>query len=116
MLDVGTGSGILAIYGALLGASGTVAVDIDPEAVRWAEKNIKLNKLRDRIDLSSMPIEKCNDRFSLVAANLALLDCFSLARTDPFLNGYYSLYRGLENGLFGAGERLGDSQRGAGCL
>jgi ribosomal protein L11 methyltransferase len=52
MLDVGTGSGILAMYGAKLGASRVVALDVDPEAIRSAEKNIRLNDLSEAIELS----------------------------------------------------------------
>jgi ribosomal protein L11 methyltransferase len=70
MLDVGTGSGILAIYGAKLGASRIVALDLDREAIRSAEGNIRLNHLSGAIALSSMPLEKLKDRFSLLTANL----------------------------------------------
>ncbi len=38
LLDVGTGSGILAIYGAQSGFGNIEAIDVDTEAVRWAEK------------------------------------------------------------------------------
>ncbi len=72
MLDVGTGSGILAIYGAKLGASRVVALDVDPEAIRSAEGNIRLNHLSGAIELSSMPLEKLKDCFSLLTANLTL--------------------------------------------
>ena len=72
MLDVGTGSGILAIYGAMLGAVRVVAIDRDPEAIRWAKRNISLNDLSGEIALSSRPIEKWRDRFSLLTANLLL--------------------------------------------
>jgi len=70
MLDVGTGSGILAIYGAKLGATRVLAIDVDPEAIRSAEKNIQLNHLSGAIELSSMPLEKLKDHFSLLTANL----------------------------------------------
>jgi ribosomal protein L11 methyltransferase len=72
MLDVGTGSGILAIYGAKLGASGVMALDVDPEAIRSAEANIRLNHLSGAIELSLMPLEKLKGRFSLLTANLTL--------------------------------------------
>ncbi|MBW2617001.1 MAG: 50S ribosomal protein L11 methyltransferase, partial [Deltaproteobacteria bacterium] len=58
LLDVGTGSGILAMYGAMLGAKRIVAIDTDPEALRWAKQNIDLNGLTGSIELSSIPIEK----------------------------------------------------------
>ncbi len=72
MLDVGTGSGILAIYGAKLGAIRVVALDVDPEAIRSAEGNILLNHLSGAIEISSMPLEELKDRFSLLTANLTL--------------------------------------------
>ncbi len=49
VIDVGTGSGILAIGAALLGASRVLATDIDPVAVRVARENIALNGLADVI-------------------------------------------------------------------
>ncbi len=51
MLDVGTGSGILAIAAARLGAKDIVAVDIDPDAVRVAIENVAHNGLTDAIDV-----------------------------------------------------------------
>lgn len=49
--DVGTGSGILAIAAALLGAKEIVAVDIDAVAVRVAQENIKDNGLSHVVDV-----------------------------------------------------------------
>jgi ribosomal protein L11 methyltransferase len=72
MLDIGTGSGILAIYGAKLGAGRVAAIDTDPEALRWAKRNIELNNLSLEIELSSRPIEDWHEGFSLVTANLIL--------------------------------------------
>ncbi len=43
VLDVGTGSGILAIAAALKGAGSVLAIDIDPDAVRVAGENVALN-------------------------------------------------------------------------
>lgn len=70
MLDVGTGSGILSVYGAMLGASEITAIDIDPEAVNWAEKNIALNDIPVKIDLSTTPLDEINGEYDIVAANL----------------------------------------------
>ncbi|MGD8986350.1 MAG: 50S ribosomal protein L11 methyltransferase [Desulfobacteraceae bacterium] len=72
MLDVGTGSGILAMYGAKLGAKRVVALDVDPEAIRSAEGNIRLNQLSVAIELSSVALDELKDRFSLLTANLNL--------------------------------------------
>ncbi len=49
VIDVGTGSGILAIGAALLGAGSVLAVDIDPDAVRVANENVRLNGTEDRV-------------------------------------------------------------------
>ena len=43
VIDVGTGSGILAIGAALLGAGSVLAIDIDPDAVRVARENVAHN-------------------------------------------------------------------------
>ena len=49
VLDIGTGSGILAIGAAMLGAKDVLAIDIDPVAVRVAKENIEHNHLSDRV-------------------------------------------------------------------
>lgn len=51
VFDVGTGSGILAIAAALLGAKAVKAVDIDAVAVRVARENIADNGLEDKIEV-----------------------------------------------------------------
>ncbi|MBF0195843.1 MAG: 50S ribosomal protein L11 methyltransferase, partial [Magnetococcales bacterium] len=57
VLDMGTGSGILAIGAVLLGADTVTAVDNDPIAVETAFKNCKINKVENNINLlqSSTP-------------------------------------------------------------
>ncbi|WP_276356003.1 50S ribosomal protein L11 methyltransferase [Cohnella caldifontis] len=50
-IDVGTGSGILAIGAVKLGASRVLALDLDPIAVTSATENIKLNGLSDAIEV-----------------------------------------------------------------
>ena len=70
MLDVGTGSGILAIYGALLGARSVVAIDIDTEALRWAERNARLNEVQTRILFDTTPLKNIMEQFCVVVANL----------------------------------------------
>jgi ribosomal protein L11 methyltransferase len=70
MLDVGTGSGILAVYAAKLGAEKILAIDTDPEALRWAQRNIELNHCSESIDLSSKPVGELNGVFSILVANL----------------------------------------------
>jgi ribosomal protein L11 methyltransferase len=70
MLDVGTGSGILAVYAAKLGAEKILAIDTDPEALRWAQRNIELNHCSESIDLSIKPVGELKGVFSILVANL----------------------------------------------
>lgn len=70
MLDVGTGSGILAVYAALLKARRVVAVDLDPQALSWAARNLEINGVKERILLSRDPVERIPGRFHLLTANL----------------------------------------------
>jgi ribosomal protein L11 methyltransferase len=70
VLDVGTGSGLLAIAASRLGAAHVVAIDDDPDACRAADENVSLNPgaavtLR-RADVRAMAPEP----FDLVLANL----------------------------------------------
>lgn len=70
LLDVGTGSGILAIYGAMLGAKHVFAIDVDEEALVWAKRNVELNQLQHKITLSNKDISLVEDRFEMVVANI----------------------------------------------
>lgn len=51
VIDVGTGSGILAVGAVLLGAKSVLALDLDPVAVKSAIENVELNGLLDRISV-----------------------------------------------------------------
>jgi ribosomal protein L11 methyltransferase len=74
LLDMGTGSGILAIAAAKLGYSPVYAFDFDPEAVRIARANARVNgvhkKLRiARNDVTKLPIHPAR-QYDLICANL----------------------------------------------
>jgi len=70
MLDVGTGSGILAIAAAKLGLGDVTATDIDYTAVRCAGKNAEANLVADRITFSTDSLGKVAGVFDLVVANI----------------------------------------------
>ncbi len=71
VLDVGTGSGILAILAAKLGADTVEAIDLEETAVNMARKNLALNGYANvavtHCGIEKYPIER---RFDIVAANL----------------------------------------------
>ncbi len=70
-LDIGTGSGVLAIAAVLLGVEKAVGTDIDPAACYEARANVDLNGLIKKIRISQETIEKLDENnFSLVLANL----------------------------------------------
>jgi ribosomal protein L11 methyltransferase len=52
VVDLGTGTGILAIAAALLGASSVLALDTDPEAVRVAGDNVAANRVAEKIQVA----------------------------------------------------------------
>lgn len=71
VLDVGCGSGILAIGALLLGAESAVGVDIDPIAVTTAEENAKINGVADKFTVLSGDLtEKVTGKYDLIAANI----------------------------------------------
>ena len=70
VLDVGTGSGILAIATAALGAGRVLACDIEPEACRTARENARQNGLADRVEVTGAPLDSLEKDFDLVLANI----------------------------------------------
>ncbi len=72
VLDVGTGSGILAIYAAKLGARRVVGIDVDVEAVRWAKRNLSFNSLEGHVLLAASGPDALRGSFQTVLANLTV--------------------------------------------
>lgn len=75
MLDLGTGSGVLAIAAAKAGACNVIATDIDPIAVDVAQENARLNKVATHISFLQAngldhPHLRHADGFDLVFANI----------------------------------------------
>ena len=78
-LDVGTGSGILAIAMARLGVREVLALDNDPVALEAARENLRLNGIDGTVKLSGLGVERVRRRFPLVAANIILETLVELA-------------------------------------
>lgn len=78
VIDVGTGSGILAIGAALTGAGEVLAIDIDPDAVRVAKENIAHHGLEKKITaLQGDLLKRVQDTCDICVANIiADVICF----------------------------------------
>jgi len=71
VVDVGTGSGVLAIGAALLGAEKVTALDLDEVAVKSARLNVKLNKVHDRVEVSQNNLlDGIGEQADVVVANI----------------------------------------------
>jgi ribosomal protein L11 methyltransferase len=70
VLDVGCGSGVLAVVAVGLGAARVRAVDVEEEAVRATVENAARNGAADRIDASTTPVSEVAGEFDLVVANI----------------------------------------------
>lgn len=78
VLDVGTGSGVLALGAAALGASLAVGHDTDLEAVFVARENVRLHAFGDRVALTAAPAAAIHGTFPVVIANLLPEEFFSI--------------------------------------
>jgi len=79
VLDVGTGSGILAIAAAALGAQQVVACDIEPESCMVAAENARLNQVDNRVQITDRALDELEGNFQLVLANILAEENIRLA-------------------------------------
>ncbi len=70
VLDMGTGSGILAITAAKLGAVSVLALDNDPQAVKAARANVQSNGVQDIVTVEPGSLDKAAEEFELVLVNI----------------------------------------------
>jgi ribosomal protein L11 methyltransferase len=71
VLDVGTGTGILGIAAARLGAAKVLCIDNDEQAVEIARENVLINGVGNRVALAALDIAALTSPFPLVTANLS---------------------------------------------
>jgi ribosomal protein L11 methyltransferase len=71
VLDVGTGSGILAIGAAKMGAVRVLGIDIDENAIDNATENVRQNRVEACVEIRSGSIDSARDeKFHLICANI----------------------------------------------
>lgn len=96
VLDLGTGTGILAIGAALLGAERILAVDSNPLAVRTALLNVRLNGLEKKVKVREALAERSIDHdFDLLVANIHYDIILKLIKADGFLKKKCFILSGL---------------------
>lgn len=92
VIDVGTGSGILSIAAAMLGAKSVKALDLDPVAVDSAKLNVKLNKMQHVVSVSQNNLlDNIKEPVDVIVANILaeiilrfIDDAYHLLEKDGF--------------------------------
>ncbi len=75
VLDVGCGSGIIAIFCALNGAAEVIASDIDQDIIENAKENVRLNKTEEIVKVVKSDLfENIDGKFDYILANLPISD------------------------------------------
>ncbi len=113
VLDLGTGSGILAIAAARLGSSWVLALDTDPVAVAAAVRNVRRNHVEDRVQVREGTLEPGMGPFAIILANLLAHTLVALAGrlADALMLGGYLIGSGI---LREQGKMVETAWRGAG--
>ncbi|MBO5321440.1 MAG: 50S ribosomal protein L11 methyltransferase [Clostridia bacterium] len=71
MLDIGCGSGILALASVLLGCKSAFGVDIDPQSVKTAKENAVINKIDDKVAFEVGDLtEVVSGKYGVICANI----------------------------------------------
>ena len=81
VLDVGTGSGVLALAALMMGVPRALGLDIDEDALRVAAENARINGLDDRLQLTRGGPETLTGTWPLVLANVLAAPLIEMAPT-----------------------------------
>jgi ribosomal protein L11 methyltransferase len=104
VLDIGTGSGVLAMVALKLGAARAIGVDNDPVAIECAKENAAINGFGDELELKvASLVDPDSGGYDLIAANLDRKTI--LAHTENF--GYHIASTGK---LLLSGLQVGDEE------
>jgi ribosomal protein L11 methyltransferase len=96
VLDLGTGTGILALTAARLGARRVLAIDCNELAVETAMRNVRLNGEAERIEVKRGKAEDwIEEKADLLCANLHYQVIAPLAHRKPFFDRRWIILSGL---------------------
>ncbi len=103
VLDLGTGTGILALAAAMLGAHEVIAVDLNPLCVKTAQRNARLNGVEDKVAVAHGKAEDFSDHEAdLVIANLHYEVLGTLLDAGAFHRCHWIIFSGLLRSQSGA--------------
>jgi ribosomal protein L11 methyltransferase len=77
VLDIGTGTGVLAIAAMKLGVGSALGIEIDPVSLAIARKTVKANNVC--VAVSGIPVEKIGGQYTVIAANILSGELIRLA-------------------------------------
>jgi ribosomal protein L11 methyltransferase len=96
LLDLGTGTGILAVAGILLGAGRATAVDLNPLCVRTARRNLELNGVESQVRLIHGPAQEAlEESADVVVANIHYPVIEELLEQEAFRRRCWMVVSGL---------------------
>lgn len=91
VLDVGSGTGVLAICSVLLGAKSALGIDNDEWCLLNGNENVKANNLEDKVEIRMVEIDQVGEKdFDLIVANInkhILLDIAQSIKKKSVQNG-----------------------------
>ncbi len=97
VLDLGCGSGILAIGARMLGAGRVLAIDIDPLAVEVAKENFKLNQVEVEAEVGDVTELQLESGWQIVVSNIISATLINLAPDASYAlkDGGYWIVSGI---------------------
>lgn len=107
VLDIGTGTGALAVWAAQQGAASVVAVDVIEAAVNNAKRNVERLRVGDRVDVREGDVFSTvapSESFDVILANLPgrnkpAVDEISVAQWDTGFRAHRALFKGARRHL-----------------
>lgn len=99
VLDIGCGSGVLAIAAVKLGAKSAIGIDIDPDALANARENAALNDVGDRVHFEEGDFREMSLLAAVVMANLTggLLERSAATLAEMVAPGGFLIVSGFMN-------------------